>query len=370
MGQHSYDVACLTVRLGAIAANYRKCRELAGRASVAGVVKADGYGLGVEQVTRTLLAQGCDTLFVARLDEGVKLRSLAPGARIFVLDGAYPEAVPALLEYRLTPVLNSLAEIANWSAAAEAQRAPLDAAIHFDTGMNRLGMPGYEFATLAAEQKERVGRINLVLALSHLACSDNPASPMNTIQLKKFKAGLAVLPSMPASLSSSGGVVMGEDYVFDMVRLGIGLYGGNPQPAQPNPFDTVAVLAGRILQLRRVDKGETVGYGATYRTGQPGILATIALGYADGLMRAIGNRGEGAIAGMRAPIAGRVSMDLITLDVTDIPESVAQIGAEVELLGDTISLEELAGASSTASYEILTMLGGTRVLRRYVEGRE
>ncbi len=366
MSQSDIDVACLTVRLGAIAENYRICGRLSGGAAVAGVVKADGYGLGASEVTRNLVSIGCDTLFVARLEEGIKVRPLAPAARIFVLDGAYPTAVPALMAHRLTPVLNSLAEIETWSAAARASGTELEAALHFDTGMNRLGLPPYEFATLVGEASARLRDIRLVLVMSHLACTEDPTSPMNRTQLDRFRAGLARLPPTPASLSASGGALLGKDYAFDMVRLGIGLYGGNPRSSSENPFTTVAILTGRILQLRRVDKGESVGYGASFRIGRKGTLATIALGYADGLMRAIGNRGMGAIGGMRAPVAGRVSMDLVTLDVTDIPDAALRVGAEVEFLGDTISLDELARAANTAPYEILTSLDG-RVPRRYVE---
>jgi alanine racemase len=368
MSQSDIDVARLTVRLGAIAENYRICQRLAGGAAVAGVVKADGYGLGAEEVTRTLVSIGCDTLFVARLEEGIKVRPLAPNARIFVLDGAYPTAVSALLAHRLTPVLNSLAEIETWSAAAKASGTALDAALHFDTGMHRLGLPPAEFSTLAAESSERLRGVDLVLVMSHLACSEDPASSMNRTQLDRFRAGLARLPPAPASLSASGGAVLGRDYAFDMVRLGIGLYGGNPRSGGVNPFTTAAVLTGRILQLRRVDKGESVGYGASFRVGRTSTLATIALGYADGLMRAIGNRGVGAVGGVRAPVAGRVSMDMITLDVTDVPERALRVGADVEFLGDTISLDELARAANTAPYEILTSLGG-RVPRHYVGAR-
>jgi alanine racemase len=359
------DVASLTVRLDAVHDNFRICGSLSGTA-VAGVVKADAYGLGLAPVARALLEAGCDTFFVARLSEGISLRPLAPEARIFVLDGVRPEWASELIAWRLTPVLNSLEQIATWSAAAHQRHTTLDAALHFDTGMNRLGLPAEELATLAAETNRRLSGVNLVLVMSHLACAENPQSPTNGEQLARFRAGLVRLPPAPASLSSSGGIMLGKDFSFDLVRPGIALYGGNPQPQNPNAFKVVAVLSGRILQLRRVDKGEGVGYGATFRAARPSMLATVALGYADGLMRAIGNRGEGAIAGTKVPVAGRVSMDLITLDVTDAPVSALATGAEVEFLGDTISLEELAAAAQTASYEILTLLGA-RIPRRYVE---
>lgn len=361
MSTFTSDVACLTVRLGAVAENYRRCARLSGTA-VAGVVKADGYGLGAAEVTAALLAAGCDTFFVARLEEGIRLRAIAPQARLFVLDGASQATAPALLEYGLIPVLSTRADIVAWSAAAKARGASLDTALHFDTGLNRLGLTPDELSAVAANPGRVLAGLNLVLVMSHLACSDDAHSAINAQQLERFRAGLAALPSAPASLASSAGILLGKDYAFDLVRPGIGLYGGNPQIAGANPFATVATLTGRILQYRRVDKGERVGYGATFRVERPMGLATVALGYADGVMRALGNRGAGAIAGRRVPVVGRVSMDLVTLDVTDISEGVD--GADVEFLGDTISLEDIAASAGTANYEILTSLG-KRVPRRY-----
>ena len=360
------ELARLTVRLGAVRENYCICRQLSAPALVAGVVKADGYGLGMEAAAKALAREGCDTFFVARLSEGVKLRTLLPKARILVLDGVQPQNAQALIGHRLIPVLNSLEQIGTWSDAAEGRHTMLDAALHLDTGMNRLGMPPSETTLLASQTAKRLKGINTVLVMSHLACAGEPHAAMNAVQRDRFRSILAMLPPAPASLSSSGGIMLGKDFAFDMVRPGIALYGGNPQPEKPNPFKVVAVLTGRILQLRRVDKGEGVGYGATFVAGRPTTLATVALGYADGLMRAIGNRGKGAIAGVRAPVAGRVSMDLITLDVTDVPDALLAVGANVEFLGDTISLEELSVAAGTASYETLTTLG-TRASRHYIE---
>jgi len=359
------DVARLTVRLAAVEQNYRICSRLAGSAAVAGVVKADAYGLGMPAIARTLLEARCDTFFVARLSEGISLRAVAPEARIYVLDGVQRETAPALVAHRLTPVLNSLVQIEAWSAAARQRITSLGAAIHIDTGMNRLGLPASELAVLSGDVARLLNAIDVTLVMSHLACADDPAAAMNLSQLARFRTALASLPPAPASLASSGGIMLGKDYAFDLVRPGIALYGGNPQPEKPNPFKPVAVLTGRILQLRRVDKGESVGYGATFRAGRPSTLATVALGYADGLMRAIGNRGMGAIAGVRVPVVGRVSMDLVTLDVTGVPESALAGGAEIEFLGDTISLEDFAARAQTASYEVLISLGA-RIPRRYL----
>jgi alanine racemase len=364
MTSNDFEAARLTVRLGAVAANFRSSRRLAAPAAVAGVVKADAYGTGMKPVARHLAAIGCDTFFVARLEEGMALRPAVPEARIFVLDGAPADAVPALVSHRLTPVLNSLAEIAAWSAAARELRTELDGAVHFDTGMNRLGLPPQELATLAGERAKRLDGIRVVLMMSHLACADDPDAAMNRVQLDRFRTGLAMLPAAPASFASSGGLMLGRDYAFDMVRPGLGLYGGNPQPGRDNPFETVVVLKGKILQLRHVEAGETVGYGATFRAARPSVLATVGLGYTDGLMRALAGRGAGMLAGVRVPVAGRVSMDLITLDVTDVPQSERRTGAKIEFLGDHIPLEEIAAASGTASYEILTSLS-RRVPRHY-----
>ncbi|HTW35642.1 MAG TPA: alanine racemase [Rhizomicrobium sp.] len=360
MSQSEFDVACLTVRLGAIAGNYRTLKSLASGAAVAGVVKADGYGLGAVQSTRALLAEGCDTFFVARLEEGILLRPVAPKARIFVLDGPRAASAPAFVAHNLTPVLNSLEQIDIWVQAARGR----DASVHLDTGLSRLGLPPAELSVLAAEAGQRITGFNLVLVMSHLACAENPASPMNREQLARFRAALAQLPPAPASLASSGGILLGHDFAFDLVRPGIALFGGNPQTGVPNPFAVAAQLTGRVLQVRRVDKGECVGYGATFRVERPTTLVTVALGYADGLMRALGNRGAGAIAGHRAPIVGRMSMDLVTLDVTDVPPRSIAPGMEVEFLGDTMRLEDMAAAANTASYEILTSLG-RRVRRVY-----
>ncbi|MGN6516648.1 MAG: alanine racemase [Rhizomicrobium sp.] len=367
MSSTDFEPARLTVRLGAIASNFRTIQRLCGRATVAGVVKADGYGTGALEAARALRSAGCDTYFVARLSEGIALRKGIRDARIFVLDGAQRETLPALVSHNLTPVLNSLTEIALWSEAARAARTEYDAAIHFDTGMNRLGLPHDELNTLAGELHSRLTGIRLVLLMSHLACADDSESDMNREQVARFASALARLPSAPASLASSGGVLLGKDYHFDMVRPGIGLYGGNPQiPGKSNPFAVVAALTGKILQLRRVDSGGSVGYGASYRIGRESILATVALGYADGLMRAMSNNGFGAIAAHRAPIVGRVSMDLATLDVTDVSQDVLKVGADIEFFGDTISLEEAAASADTVNWELLTSLG-PRVPRQHVE---
>jgi alanine racemase len=353
-----FEAARLTVRLDAIAANYRTYRRLTGPCAVAAVVKADAYGMGAHEVVPALAAAGCDSFFVARLEEGVALRGVVPDARIFVLDGAHPDAVPALITHRLTPALNNLAEIAAWRAAAGAARTSLDAVVHVDTGMNRLGLPPEELAVLSAESGKRLAGLNLVLVMSHLACGDEPDNRMNAEQLSRFKTALAMLPPAPASLAASHGAMLGLDYHFDLVRPGVALYGANPQMGAQNLMQTAAFLTAKVLQVRRIDTGGSVGYAATFRAKRPTMLATVALGYADGIPRTQSNRGVAGIAGARAPIVGRVSMDLTVLDVTDLPQP-PRPGDEVELLGDTVSLGEVAESAGTNEYEILTRLRRT-----------
>src|ERR1700744_2473720 len=318
MRESDFEACRLTVRLGAIAENYRTFQRQAGPAAVAGVVKADAYGLGADFVAPALAGAGCDTFFVARLEEALALRrGIGAGPRIFVLDGAPPDAVPALIAHHITPVLNSLAEIAGWNAAASASRRSLDAAIHVDTGMNRLGLPGEELSQLAADWKTRLRNINPVLLMSHLACGDEADSKMNDEQLSRFRTALAMLPPAPASLAASGGAFLGKAYHFDLVRPGIGVYGGAPQEGV-KALKTVAVLTARVLQLRRIDKGESVGYAATFRAKRPTMLATVALGYAGGIPRSLSNKGAVFAAGARANFAGRVSMDMTIVDVSEL----------------------------------------------------
>ncbi len=307
----------LTVRLGALASNYREVRRRAADALVGPVVKADAYRIGMVPVAKALAAEGADLFFVARVEEGIVLRAVLPQARIFVFDGVVPSSAPALIAHRLTPVLNGPDEIAEWSQAATARKSMLDAAIQIDTGMNRSGLSQAEVGNLAANARRALAGINLNLIMSHLACADEPEHEQNRRQLERFRAALAALPSAPASLAASAGIELGRDYLFDLVRPGMALYGGSPIPSRPNPYGPVAVLTSQVLQLRKLDAGETVGYGGAFAARRPSRLAIVALGYADGLIRASGTKGRAVIGGVLVPFAGRISMDLLALDVTD-----------------------------------------------------
>ncbi|MGE5146947.1 MAG: alanine racemase [Candidatus Eiseniibacteriota bacterium] len=353
----------LTVDLRAIAANYRALKARARPAQCAAVVKADAYGVGMVEVAPALAAAGCTDFFVAHLDEGIALRKLLPKATIYVLNGALAGAEPELRRHKLRPVLNHLAALDRWARLGRKSR-PLPAALHVDSGMSRLGLDDAELATLMDTPK-RLDGVELALVMSHLACSEQPDHPLNAEQRARFGAALARLPKAPASLANSSGVFLGPDFRFDMVRPGAALYGVNPVPGQPNPMKPVVRLQARILQVRRIDSPRTVGYGATHRAARPSTIATIALGYADGYLRSLGNRGSCLIGEHRVPVVGRISMDLVTLDVTDVPGGLAAAGAVVDVISPAHPVDAVAEEAGTIGYEILTSLG-RRYQRRYL----
>lgn len=378
----------LTVDLDAVAANYGMLRAEAAGAEVAAVVKANAYGLGMGPVARRLADEGCGTFFVADANEGAALRALLsdvlPDADIYVLNGLFPGAAGFYAGHGLAPCLASLAEVAEWRAAAKGGRAgrPLAAALHFDTGMNRLGMNEDDAAALAAEGALTEG-IEVKLVMSHLACSDEAANPVNARQLARFRAlreGLAKrFPEARASLANSGGIYLGKDYHFDMVRPGVSLYGGSPFTGRANPFRPAVTVEARVLAVRETGPGETVGYGGTWAAGRPARLAVLAAGYADGYMRALSsprnpgdnggyeNGGQVRIAGYTAPVAGRVSMDMLIVDVSGLPDGAVKRGDMAELIGPHITVDEVGLKAGTLGYEILTSLGN-RYMRVYLSG--
>lgn len=361
--------ALLTVDLGGIKANWRWLAAVARGAECAGVVKADAYGLGIERVVAALWEAGCRTLFVATLVEGARLKAVLPEATAYILDGLMPGTAPVYPERGLRPVLGSRAEIEEWAAYCRSVGAQLPAAVQIDTGMNRLGLPAAEVQALAADPAP-LADFTLTLVMSHLACGDTVGSPMNARQKAAFDSLRALLPPAPASLSNSAGTLLGSDYRYDLVRPGIALYGGRAMDGRPNPAAKVVRVESRILQVREISAGEVVGYGATFTATRPSRIATIATGYADGFLRSIcGPIGRppppAYIGGYPAPIVGRVSMDLVTLDITDVPPSLARRGAWAELIGRHVQIDDLADASGTIGYEVLTRLG-PRFQRIYV----
>jgi alanine racemase len=363
----------LTIDLAAIVANWRLLRQRAAPAACAAVVKANAYGCGLAEVGAALAAAGCDTFFVAVLAEAILLRRVCPAATIYVLNGLARGQTNLYLEHELRPVLGSTDEIAEWRAFATTAGAR-PAAIQVDTGMNRLGLPPQELATLVSGGATQLG-FSLALLMSHFVTSDNAGHPLNARQIDEFRAARALVPAIPASLANSSGVFLGTAAHHDLVRPGYALYGGNPTPSRDNPMRDVVTLTVPIVQVRLIEEGATVGYDAQWTAGGQRRIATIPIGYADGYPRGASAThvkqasstpaGEAVIAGRRCPFAGRVSMDLITIDVSDIPESAVRRGDPVTLIGEGLSIDEVGMRAGTIGYEILTRLG-QRYERRYL----
>lgn len=357
----------LTIDLAALAANYLDLAQRARPGKAAAVVKADAYGVEAGRVAPCLERAGCEDFFVAHLDEALTLRPvLSPGARLYVLNGLQPGAEPACAAADVIPVLNGLEQAWRWRDLAVSLGMALPTVVQLDSGMARLGLSTRDLDALLADAG-LFDQISLVLVMSHLACSDDPGSVSNAEQLARFARQADRLPAAPRSLANSGGVFLGEAYHGDLVRPGVSLYGAAPTEG-PNPMRAVVRLDARVIQVRDVAAGDRVGYGLTYARETPGQIATIAVGYADGWPRHLSNTGAAYYQGVRLPIAGRVSMDSITLDVSALAERglVLKLGDVVELLGPHQTLEDVARAAGTIPYEILTSLG-RRYHRTYVE---
>ena len=364
------ETATLTIDFDALAANYRQLRDLAAPAECGAVVKADAYGLGMAQAAPALSKAGCRTFFVATLGEAKSLRSLLPDAVIYVFGGLLPGSAEAFRASHLRPVLNSAEEIQEWADFCSRAGDKLPCAVHIDRGMNRLGLSSTDIDTLA--NSDIWSALTLSLVMSHLACADDPSHAKNAEQRAIFETLRAKLPDAPTSLANSAGILLGPDFAYDLVRPGIALYGGHPQRRGANPFASVVTLKGRILQVRDAEAGETVGYGATRTLQRPTRVAVVSVGYADGIFRALSSRDgeDGLVVHLgphAAPILGRVSMDLIAVDVTDIPPDLSARGEWVELIGPKTSAHDFAVHAGTIDYEVLTNLG-RRASRHYIGG--
>ena len=352
----------LTIDLKALAANYNALASRVAPAACAAVLKGDAYGIGLPQAAIALWQAGARTFFVALLSEARALRSLLPEAEIFVLNGLFAGTGPTYLDLDLRPVLGSLPEIALWQAFCEQTDRALPAALHVDTGMNRLGVSPTEAINIAEAQSE-LG-FPLVLVMSHLACADEPGHVLTPRQIEDFRAIAGLFPGVRASLANSAATMGEPEAYFDLVRPGIAVYGGKSRADVP-VLEPVVKLELRVVQLRHVHEGETIGYGAAQTARRPVRVAILSGGYADGIPRLAGSSdmragADAIIAGVRCPTIGRVSMDLMAVDVTDLPEDAVQPGDWATLLGDGISVDDLAVHAHTIGYEILTSLG-----RRY-----
>ena len=342
----------LEIDLGAIAANWRLLAAKAAPATCAAVVKADGYGLGAAPVARALAAAGCRRFFVATLDEGIALRdALGPEPEIAVFNGPLRGSAADFVPARLIPVLNDPGQIDAWAAlSARDKPRPI---VHVDTGMSRLGLSPLEFGS----SLDRIAAVGARTLMSHLACAETPAHPHNAAQRGRFLAARQRLPGLEAGLAASSGIFLGAAFHFDLVRPGAALYGINPSAGAANPMRPVVRLGAKIVQVRKIDRGESVGYGAAHIMDRPGLLATAAIGYADGWPRSLSHRGCGWLAGKRVPLLGRLSMDLASFDVSSIPAAELYPGNMIELIGEHYAVDDAADDAGTIGYEILTSLG-------------
>lgn len=355
--------AHLTIDLDTLANNYRQFQKMASpHCAIAGVIKANAYGLGLKEVFQTLKALGCQQYFVATLDEALSLRAIDKSAPIAVLGGLFTGAEDTYIAHNITPVLNSPFDIDNWSTQARQKSQKLPAFIHFDTGMNRLGLSAAETSTLLEDQTKLDG-LDVQLIMSHFICADNHNSPLTPEQAEKFSHIAKHFPKAKKSLANSPGLFANKSYHYDVARPGYSLYGGNPTPHTDNPMKPVVHLKARILQVRECKKGETIGYGPTYTFDKDTRTATVALGYADGFLRSNSNKAKLYYNGIACQVLGRVSMDLTSIDISPLPE--LKQGDWIEVLGDHQSVDDLAATAGTIGYEILTSLG-SRYKRHYI----
>ena len=350
----------LEIDLDAIVRNWRLLQTKVGKAvQCTAVVKADAYGLGMAPVAKALAAAGCKTFFVATLEEGMALRQLLKTQEIAVLNGLVPQSEKDHLAARLIPVLNDLGQLETWRKLSTPLKTRPPAILHLDTGMSRLGLSPTEIAVLVGAP-DRLAGVSLRAIISHLACAEEPKHAKNAEQRRLFLAARRKLPPAPAGLANSSGIFLGPDFHFDFVRPGAALYGLNPHASGANPMAQVVRLKGKILQVRDVDRGGSVGYGAAHRMERGGRVATVAVGYADGWFRSGSPRTTVGIGGRRAPVVGRISMDLMTFDVTGIDPALLEPGGYVDLIDGESTPDVVGARSGTIGYEVLTALG-----RRY-----
>jgi len=364
------DTALLLVDMDALRANYRRLRDMAPNAETSAVLKADGYGVGAVACARAFAEDGCRTFFTATLPEAVEVRAAMPDAVIYVLDGLAPGASEHFARAGLRPVLGDLAEIGEWAGYCQATGFSGAAAVHVDTGFNRLGLD-MEAVKALANRPDWLGAFDMTLVMSHLACADTYDHPKTAEQAARFDAMRALLPDARASLAASGGIQLGPRYHYDLTRPGVALYGGKALEGA-RPMNPVVTLLARIATVREAEAGETVGYGAERSLKRRSRIALVTVGYADGYFRLYGSSDarEGAygyVGAYRVPILGRVSMDLAAFDVTDVPASLAHRGGWIELLGPNLTVDELAAKAQTVGYEVLTSLS-RRSTRHYLGG--
>lgn len=360
--------AQVTIDLAALVSNWRDLQARFSGGVCGATIKANAYGLGLGPVVRALRLAGCGTFFVALPQEGLLARTIAPDADVYVLNGLFADQAEFYASNKLIPALATEEEFEEWARFARHTNQRLPAAVHVDTGMNRLGLKPEAFHSLIENAAIMEG-IDARLVMSHLACADRPDHPLNRQQLDRFQTIRASLPGVPGSLCNSAGIFLGDDFHFDVARPGIALYGGEAQSDVDNPMKPVVTVKARVLQTRLVRKGESVGYGAAYVADRDMRVATLSCGYADGYTRLAGSSKskDGArayVANRYVPLIGRVSMDMIAIDITDVPEDRCRRDTMVELFGQHVAVDDVARACHTIGYELLTGIG-SRANRHY-----
>lgn len=355
----------LTIDLAALKRNYLRISSTVAPARAAAVVKADAYGLGATRVSAALYQEGCRDFFVAQYGEAISLRPhLANDAEIYVLNGLQPGSETDCAMRNIIPVLNSLEQVVRWRAAATLSGRKLRAVLQFDTGMSRLGMSIEEAEALAADGHLLEG-IDVRYVMSHLACADQADDVHNGMQAEQMRRIADIFPGVPVSFGNSAGSFLGENFRGALVRPGIALYGGRPTDILDRPMEPVVRIEAAVIQTRTVPAGTAVGYSATFITEDERRLATVSLGYADGILRSLSSRGAFIYQGVRLPIVGRVSMDSTIIDITDLPEGALKLGNLVEFVGASQTLEDVAEQAGTISWEVLTSIG-SRYHRQYI----
>ena len=356
----------LDIKIGSVTKNYKKIKnKVSKNCSVAATVKADAYGLGIKPIAKSLIANKCNIFFVATLTEAVELRNVSKRISIYVLNGLNNNDIKIFHKQNLIPVINNLDQLKKAESFSFHKKNPLKIALHFDTGMSRLGFDNEQTEILLKRKEFLIKNTNINLVMSHLACADNSRNLKNTRQLKRFKEISKHFPNIKLSLSNSAGILLGKKYQFDLVRPGISLYGGNCSLSRTNNYDHVVSLKAKIIQKRIINKGDTIGYGSTYKAKKRMVIGTIPIGYGDGFNRLFSNKIDLFYKNRKVKILGRISMDLITVDLTKFKKSKISEKDYIELINSKNNIDYLSKIIKTIPYEILTSLGN-RYQRRYI----
>ena len=363
--QQMSGTGVLKIDCGHLIENYRHICNLASPAKTSSVVKANAYGLGDKKIMEVLKSAGCTLFFVATFEEGAALRQADPDIQIAILNGIWTGEIREFVEYNLCPVLNNRHDLAVWRDLAKNLERTLPAILHVNTGMNRLGMPRYEVDEIASEFAHAFSGIELLYVMSHFCSSEEPDNQENILQYKRFCEIKEVFPNVNYSLANSSGIFRDQNYHFDLVRPGMALYGLNPTPEKSNPMKSVISLEVPVLQVHEAQKGESAGYNCTYQFSENEKIATVCLGYADGILRTVSNQGTLYWKGQKCPILGRVSMDLITVSLQNVRGDLPKPGEMLEVIGPYQSADDLAKSAGTIGYEVLTSLSA-RYRRIYV----